>query len=88
VGLDKWLKSEDIETKKKKKKEPPVQAKKIKGQQVQNKVLDKQSIDLKKYTLVCPNAKCKYQKTIMKKELTDDDKTCPRCNKRMKTKAE
>ena len=46
----------------------------------------KPSIQLTRYTLVCPNAKCKYQKTIRKKELTDEDKTCPRCNKTMKTK--
>ncbi len=46
----------------------------------------KPSIQLTRYTLVCPNAKCKYQKTIMKKLLSEMDKICPRCNKEMKVK--
>lgn len=87
MGLDKWLKSEKVAKKSKKKKESPIQAKRSKGEQVQNKDLEKQSIKLIKYMLVCPNAKCKYQKIIMKKQLTDDDRLCPRCNKEMKIKA-
>ncbi len=77
MGLDKWLKPEDVEKKSKKKKESVTQTKKS----------EKQSIKFTKYMLICPDAKCKYQKIIMKKQLTDDDKTCPRCNKKMKTKA-
>ncbi|MFX1302757.1 MAG: hypothetical protein ACFFC1_22725 [Promethearchaeota archaeon] len=86
MSLDKWLKSEDVTKKSRKKKESPIQAKKGKDEQIQNKDLQRLSIKLTKYVLVCPNAKCKYQKTIMKKQLTDDDKTCPKCNKKMKTK--
>ena len=86
MGLDKWLKSEDELKKSQKKKPKPTQAKKSKGDDTRKEVLKKPSIQLTRYTLVCPNAKCKYQKTIRKKELTDEDKTCPRCNKTMKTK--
>jgi len=87
MGLDKWLKSEDELKKSQKKKPSPIQAKKSKGEDIQKEFLKKPSIQLTRYTLVCPNAKCKYQKTIRKKVLTDEDKTCPRCNKTMKTKA-
>lgn len=86
MGLDKWLKPGDKGKKQKKKKESSVQAKEKKSERAQNQGIEKKSIKLTKYRLVCPNAKCKYQKTIMKKVLTDDDKTCPRCSKRMKVK--
>ena len=86
MGLDKWIKSDNIEKKTKKKKEPTEQVKKNKTKDVKEKLHEKQPIKLRKYTLVCPNARCKYQKIIMKKEITDDDKICPRCNKMMKTK--
>lgn len=87
MGLDKWLKPEDEAKKKKKKKESPDQTIKSKDGDIHKELLKKPSIQLRRYTLVCPNAKCKYQKTIRKKELTDEDKTCPRCNKTMKIKA-
>ena len=87
MGLDKWLKPEDKEKKTKKNKESPDQTIKSKNKDTKKKPLEKSSIQLTRYTLVCPNAKCKYQKTIRKKVLTDEDKTCPRCNKTMKTKA-
>ncbi len=86
MGLDKWLKSEDKEKRQKKKKEAPDQNSKSKIEEVQKQTFEKPLIQLTKYILICPNAKCKYQKTIMKKELTEDDITCPRCNKKMKTK--
>ncbi|NVM34697.1 MAG: hypothetical protein HWN81_03815 [Candidatus Lokiarchaeota archaeon] len=85
MGLDKWLKPEDESKKTKKKNESPNQTIKSKIKDTQ-KPLEKPSIQLTRYILICPNAKCKYQKRIMKKELTDDDITCPRCNKKMKTK--
>jgi hypothetical protein len=50
------------------------------------KEIVKSSSRLVKKVLVCPSAKCKYQKTIMKKQLTETDKICPRCNKVMKVK--
>ena len=86
MGLDKWIKSEDIEQNSKKKKEVTKKAKEGNDLSVKDKIHEKQPIKLKKYTLVCPNAKCKYQKIILKKELTDNDKICPRCNKTMKIK--
>ncbi len=86
MGLDKWLKPEDKEKKTKKNKESYDQTIKSKIKDTQKKLLEKSSIQLTRYILICPNAKCKYQKTIRKKELTDDDITCPRCKKTMKTK--
>ncbi|MFX1380776.1 MAG: hypothetical protein ACFFA4_16965 [Promethearchaeota archaeon] len=85
MGLDKWLKSED-EEKKQKKKKASDQKSESQIEDIQQKSLEKPLIQLSKYLLICPNTKCKYQKTIMKKELTDIDLTCPRCNKKMKTK--
>ncbi|MFX1503539.1 MAG: hypothetical protein ACFFDH_21430 [Promethearchaeota archaeon] len=86
MGLDKWLKPEDLEKKSKKKKVSTPQTKKRKNELIIDISLEKQSIKLIKYKLVCPNVKCKYQKTIMKKELANDDKICPRCDKEMKIK--
>jgi hypothetical protein len=48
----------------------------------------KQEIKLVKYTLICLNKKCKYQKIIVKKKLVEKDKICPRCGKEMKIKEE
>ena len=49
MGLDKWLKPEDIEKNSKKKKEPTKQTKKSKGKGVKDKRHEKQAIKLKKY---------------------------------------
>ncbi|KKM05829.1 hypothetical protein LCGC14_1750130 [marine sediment metagenome] len=86
MGLDKWLKPEVVEKKLKKKREshPKVNENNIDTEII--KPLRRISKSLKKYILVCPNAKCKYQKTIMKKQLTKSDEICPRCNKKMKLK--
>ncbi|MFW9998944.1 MAG: hypothetical protein ACFE9Q_11555 [Candidatus Hodarchaeota archaeon] len=84
MGLDKWLKSDEIKKKSRKKKSVSDQAEQIKSENKGDKANGKHPIKLSKYTLICPNAKCKYQKTIMKRQLTGDDKTCPRCNKEMK----
>ncbi|MFX1571299.1 MAG: hypothetical protein ACFFB0_00980 [Promethearchaeota archaeon] len=83
MGLDKWLKSEDQANKKSKNKRAPVQAKKNKNINYQSEIPEIQTIKLKKYILVCPRAKCKYQKIIMKKKLTETDRTCPKCNGEM-----
>jgi hypothetical protein len=88
MGLDKWLKSEEGAKKSKMKEISLTQDKESKSKLKTNNDLEKSLKKLTKHTLICPNAKCKYQKTIMKKELNDDDKTCPRCNKKMKIKAE
>jgi hypothetical protein len=88
MGLDKWLKPEDDTNNTKKKRQSPDQTNKSKSEKAQKKLHEKPSTQLTKYTMVCPNAKCKYQKIIMKKNLTDEDITCPRCNKEMKAKKE
>lgn len=86
MGLDKWLEPEDDVKKKNKKTQYLIQAKKSKSEDSQKEILGKQGIKLTKYTLVCPNTKCKYQKKIMKKQLNEIDRKCPRCNKEMKIK--
>jgi hypothetical protein len=83
MGLDKWLNSEEG-VKKERKKPDEVKKKKSEGQQGPD--LKSKMVKLEKYTLNCPNSKCKYQKIVMKKELTDKDKICPRCDKEMKVK--
>ena len=47
---------------------------------------DKNSKNLTKYVLICSKLKCKYKKTIMKKELSEKDRICPRCKSEMKVK--
>ncbi len=86
MGLDKWLKPEDEELKPKGKTPIPSLKKKIESKTNNAKVPEKSNIKLSKYTLTCPNSKCKYQKIIMKKQLSEDDKICPRCKKEMKIK--
>ena len=39
-----------------------------------------------KYLLICSKKSCGYQKRLVKKKLTNKDKTCPRCNGVMKIK--
>ena len=86
MGLDKWLKTEHQAKKSIKKEESSDQVKKINSKVSQKEIVERQKVKLKKYTLNCPNAKCKYQRIIMKKQLTEIDKKCPRCNKEMKIK--
>jgi hypothetical protein len=86
LGLDKWIKAEET------KKKPKIKegTKKPKKNDSDSKPKEKKdTIGLKnllKFDLVCSKAKCKYQKTIRKKELTDKDKICPRCKSIMKIK--
>jgi hypothetical protein len=86
MGLDKWIKPEVTDKKPKKKKITPKQDKKSVDEQYKNGVKDKESFKLVKYYLVCQNRKCKYQKTIVKKHIAEEDKNCPRCGKEMKIK--
>ena len=84
MGLDKWIKTEET-AKKPKIKDDAKEPKKPESKPKEKKG----TIGLKnllKFDLVCPKAKCKYQKTIRKKELTDKDKICPRCKSIMKIK--
>ena len=87
MGLDKWIKPEEEVKKKKPDKqviiraEPPVETSKVKEK------AEDLTKKLKKQILTCPNSKCKYQKRIMKKQLTEKDKICPRCSSEMKIKS-
>jgi hypothetical protein len=86
MGLDKWLKPEDVKEDSKKKEIPLEKTKKEKEDQVKSKNLEKKPFKFVKYTLSCQNKKCKYQKIIVKKQLTEEDKICPRCKNEMKIK--
>ncbi len=86
MGLDKWLKPEDARNSSKKKKITPEQVSKDKDKQIIKKNTETKPFKLMKYTLVCQNKKCKFQKIIVKKQLTEEDKICPRCEKEMKIK--
>ena len=80
MSLDKWIKS-----KKKKeeiKKEPKPNASNDKTQ-IQTSI-EKPSLKLTKYNLLCPKKRCAFQKTIVKKQLTKKDKICPKCKNIMK----
>lgn len=87
MSLDKWLKKDEREAKKE---EKQVELKKKKQPKSTNEIKsyipkeEKTAILLKKYVLYC--AKCKYQKTLMKKKLVDKDLKCPKCKGKMKIK--
>ena len=83
MGLDKWLKPKEPIKKPKAKKVTPSKDLKISSERNLKTVLEKPYSKLTKYNLTCTNSKCKYQKTIMKKQLTERDKICPRCKKEM-----
>jgi len=80
MGLDKWIKPDKSE-----KKEEARSAKKPKSQPIE-KNSEKDSIKLTKFVLICSKPKCKYKKIIMKKELSEKDRICPRCKNEMKVK--
>jgi len=86
MGLDKWINPEDSKKKSIKKEKSPIKAKGSKGKTASKDKLESPISKLKKYTLICSSAKCKYQKTLLKKELAEKDKICPRCNKQLKIK--
>jgi len=82
LGLDKWIKPEGTE-KKSEKKEEGRSTRKPKAQPIVKRG-EKAPINLTKFVLICSKAKCKYKKTIMKKELSEKDRICPRCKSEMK----
>jgi hypothetical protein len=101
MSLDKWLKDEEEEGEESKEKESdkpkdetstesqqktliPEQKKGETVKKTQNKVSGRPK--LTKYLLSCSNSKCKYKKTLMKRELTGKDKICPRCKSEMNVK--
>ena len=79
MGLDRWIKPD-----KEKKKEDTEKTTVLKSSII--KTEEKTKTIFKKYFLICPKAKCKYQKTLMKKKITLKDKLCPRCKTEMKIK--
>ena len=82
MSLDKWIKTE--KKPKKEKKEPK---KKETIEERENKeTLETNALKIKKYELICSKKSCGYQKKIMKKSLSEKDKTCPRCKSIMKIK--
>jgi hypothetical protein len=83
LGLDKWISPEDKA--KKKKKQPPKLISET-SSKYQKKKPSEVPKTLNKYTLICPKAKCKYQKVLVKRFLTDNDKICPKCKGQMKIK--
>ena len=82
LGLDKWIKPDGI-GKKSEKKEEVRSTSKPKAQPIRKKG-EKEPIKLTKFVLNCSKTKCKYKKTIMKKELSEKDFICPRCKSEMK----
>ncbi|MFW9770564.1 MAG: hypothetical protein ACFFFB_01970 [Candidatus Heimdallarchaeota archaeon] len=92
MSLEKWLKPE--------KKDERSEAKQFKTEQKKGKnnfnsgaepkgnleLVDSPIISLSKFKLECPKSTCKYKKTIIKKNLIDKDKICPRCKSIMKIK--
>jgi len=84
LSLDKWLKPE--KEKVPKKKEPAPKAKKATKPEDN---LTKQKIKetkLRKFMLICPKVKCKYQKRLIKKQLDEKDYNCPKCKSKMTIK--
>ncbi|MFX1378460.1 MAG: hypothetical protein ACFFA4_05150 [Promethearchaeota archaeon] len=88
MGLDKWLKSDDKKNDLKNMKIPTKQVEKRKKEQKKNKTVEQQIRKLIKYTLLCGNTICKYQRIIVKKQLSEKDRICPRCGKNMRVKEE
>ncbi len=79
LGLDRWIKPD-----KEKKKEDTEKTTLLRSSSI--KTEEKPKTLFKKYLLICPKAKCKYQRTLMKKKITQKDKLCPRCKTEMKVK--
>ena len=82
MSLDKWIKPKNKKEEVKKKPQPKASEDRTK----EATSPEKTPIKLTKHILICPKAKCKYQKTIIKKQLTERDKICPRCKSKMKIK--
>ena len=84
MGLDKWLQSDKEE--KNNHNEPNAASSEKKEQKSKKNNVQESKLRLFKFTLICTNSKCKYQKVLMKRALGGKDKTCPRCKSEMKVK--
>ncbi|TXT58305.1 MAG: hypothetical protein BAJALOKI2v1_400037 [Promethearchaeota archaeon] len=88
MSLDKWIKGPEEEEEEEEEGvngEKEQQEKDLKKSRSIKKEQKRSSkTTLKKYFLKCPKKSCKYQKTLMKSNLTEKDKICPRCKSEMK----
>jgi hypothetical protein len=84
MGLDKWLESDKV--KKKKVKESAGVSSERKDSKEKELTTPQSKQLLSKFTLICTNSKCKYQKILMKRKLVYRDKTCPKCKSEMSVK--
>ncbi len=82
MSLERWLKPNEKAKKTEVKKDKVVE----KGSKAQSEKGSTEKSAFNKYVLVCTKAKCKYQKIIMKKNISDKDKICPKCKSKMKVK--
>ena len=82
MSLDKWMKPE----KKKEQVEKEPKKKPSEKKEVSKETLDKTPLKINKYNLICSKKSCGYHKIIMKKSLSEKDKSCPRCKSMMKIK--
>ena len=83
MSLDKWIK-QDKKTANKEKKKPKGSKTSKKESIPEQKNSDK--ISIKKHFLTCSKKGCDYQRTLMKRQLSNLDKTCPKCGGIMKEK--
>ncbi|TFG07873.1 MAG: hypothetical protein EU539_03890 [Promethearchaeota archaeon] len=95
MSLDKWIKTDDEEEqdsegkkhdKLKSSKSSKAKIKKGTKKKGNQNTQALESHKLKKFTLICSKKSCGYQKTLMKKNLSDKDRICPRCKNQMKIK--
>ena len=91
MSLDKWIKSDKKEETKKESQEKKEKLEKKGAQSEVKKEREKMKLEPKtqkiiKHHLICSKKGCNYQKTIVKKVLTEKDTICPRCKSLMKTK--
>ncbi|MFX0017421.1 MAG: hypothetical protein ACFFAK_09440 [Promethearchaeota archaeon] len=82
MSLERWLKPDEKAKKTEAKKDKAVE----KGRRSQSEKVSTEKSAFNKYVLVCSKAKCKYQKIIMKKNISDKDQICPKCKSKMKVK--
>jgi len=96
LSLDKWIKSDKKKEDNDNKSEVERKNKSSTKTKSQSKVSIEETDSLRnseesenkriKYLLICSKKSCGYQKRLVKKKLTNKDKTCPRCNGVMKIK--
>ncbi|MFX0031156.1 MAG: hypothetical protein ACFE8E_00795 [Candidatus Hodarchaeota archaeon] len=87
MSLEKWLKPEEKEKKSKDgKTKKQNQIDKNNRGELTSQVHSSTLLNVMRFKLECTKSSCKYQKIIIKKNLIEKDKTCPRCKSKMKVK--